>query len=62
MDEYARSYGYEPTDNWILIVHENNETEYYTFEDQKDMWCCRLKDVLRDMLAAEARAAGPPGG
>ena len=62
MDEYVLSYGYVPTGNWILIVHEDDTTEYYTFEDQKDMWCCRLKEVVGATLDAEARAcAGERG-
>jgi hypothetical protein len=41
MDDYARSYGCEPTDNWILIVHRDNTTDFYTFADPGEMWCCR---------------------
>jgi hypothetical protein len=58
MDEYARSYGHEPPDNWILMVHPNNTSEFYTFDDPSNMWCCEERFHIRDELGAEV--AEPP--
>jgi len=56
-DDYARYYGYDPDGNWILIVHVDNSTEFYRFEDPADMWCCKRKYEIGAMLDAEVRAS-----
>ena len=58
MDEYARSYGHEPTDNWILVVHPDDSTAFYVFDDPAQMWCCDERTRLRRELGEEVRAAG----
>ncbi len=53
MDEYARSYGHEPTENWILVVHADDTSEFYAFDDPAVMWCCDRKHAVRSMLGDE---------
>jgi hypothetical protein len=55
MDEYARSYGHEPTERWILIVHADNTSEFYPFDDPTTMWCCDRGPLIRDMLDDEVK-------
>lgn len=55
MDEYALSHGHQPTENWILIVHADNSTEFYTFDDPSSMWCCEYKGILRTQIMDEVR-------
>jgi len=62
MDDYARSYGHEPSRNWILIVHANNTTEFYRFDDPREMWCCAHQAEIKNALAREVRSLdGVPG-
>jgi len=66
MDEYALSYGHQPTENWILIVHTDDSSEFYPFEDPAEMWCCDFKSVVRRQIGEEVRhleaAAGTGNG
>lgn len=59
-DEYARSFGYDPSGSWILIVHADNSTEFYRFDDPSKMWCCGRRDEIGTMLDAEVRALVSP--
>jgi len=53
MDAYARSYGHEPPENWILVVHPDDTTEFYTFDDPTAMWCCDYREVVRGVIRTE---------
>lgn len=53
MDEYARSYGHEPAENWILVVHPDDTSHFYTFDDPMTMWCCERKGAIRGALREE---------
>lgn len=55
MDEYAKSYGHEPTENWILVVHVDNSSEFYSFDDSAGMWCCAEQGNIRSVLSKEIR-------
>lgn len=67
LDDYARSYGHEPTANWILIVHQDNTTDFYTFTDPPAMrpdlttfvqnlsWTPALVECCRAWLAASRK-------
>jgi hypothetical protein len=55
MDEYARSYGHEPTENWILVVHPDDSSDFYPFEDPTQMWCCDRRSDVRQRLGEEVR-------
>jgi hypothetical protein len=57
MDEYARSYGHEPTSNWILVVHPDDSSDFYTFDDPSTMWCCEERTHLRGLLSEEVKAS-----
>ena len=61
MDEYARAYGHEPTDNWILVVHPDDSSEFFTFDDPSDMWCCDARPSIRERLGEEVMAAQARG-
>lgn len=56
-EEYARFYGHDPSGNWILIVHQDDSSEIYRFDGPADMWCCRLRPVIKAMIEAEAASA-----
>lgn len=56
MNLYAESYGHDPAGNWILIVHPDDATEFYRFEEPKAMWCCSCKAEIRHALAEEVAA------
>jgi len=56
MDAYAREYGHEPTDNWILVVHPDDTSDFYVFADASEMWCCDRKGDVREQLRDEASA------
>jgi len=58
MDEYVRSYGHVPADNWILVVHGDNSSEFYTFKDPAEMWCCRQKEAISSMINSEVLLSG----
>jgi hypothetical protein len=58
MDEYARSYGHEPTESWILVVHPDDTSEFHPFPDPSTMWCCVRRGAVRDMIGAEVGRAG----
>ena len=47
MAQYARDHGHEPTDSWILIVHSDETSDYFPFEDASWMWCCALAPLIR---------------
>lgn len=47
MDQYAKERGYEPTASWILVVHTDGSTDYYPFDDPREMWCCTLTPLIR---------------
>jgi len=51
MNLYAESHGHVSVGNWILIVHPDNSTEFYRFDNKKEMWCCSLKAEIRRALA-----------
>ena len=53
MDQYARDQGHEPTDSWILIVHEDGTSDYFPFDEPIGMWCCSLGPLIRRALAGE---------
>jgi hypothetical protein len=55
-EEYARSRGYDPKGSWILIVHADDSTEFYRFDDPSQMWCCQYQQQIGRMLADEVRA------
>lgn len=59
-DNYARSFGYDPAGNWILIVHADNTTEFFRFEEPSEMWCCARREEIGAMLDAEVRAMALP--
>jgi hypothetical protein len=61
MDDYARSYGHEPVGNWILVVHPDNSTEFFTFDDPADMWCCDRRETIRELVLSQMEEAGPDG-
>jgi hypothetical protein len=61
MDEYARSYGHEPVENWILVVHADDSSDFYTFDDPRDMWCCNQRRDVREMLSGEVSASAATG-
>ena len=56
--KYARSYGHDPAGNWILIVHADDSSEIHRFDDPANMWCCRLRPVIRERILAEAALGG----
>jgi hypothetical protein len=55
MDEYARSYGHQPTGNWILVVHPDDSSDFYPFGDPAQMWCCENKGDVRRRLSDEVQ-------
>ena len=57
MNLYAESHGHVSVGNWILIVHPDNSTEFYRFDNKKEMWCCSLKAEIRRALADEMAAS-----
>ena len=57
-EKYARSYGHDPAGNWILIVHADDSSEIHRFDDPADMWCCRLRPIIREMIHAEVALGG----
>jgi hypothetical protein len=63
MDEYARAYGHQPRGPWILIVHADGRSEFFSFDDADEMWCCKRQDSIRAQLESEiaqARVQGRP--
>ncbi len=40
-EAYARHFGHDPSGNWILVVYEDNGSEFFRFDDISTMWCCR---------------------
>jgi hypothetical protein len=55
VDEYARTYGYDPHGHWVLIVHADDSTEFFRFDQPEQMWCCELQSVIGVMIAEEVR-------
>jgi len=58
MDEYARSYGHEPTASWILVVHPDNTSEFFTFDDPTQMWCCGRREAIRELIQQQISGEG----
>jgi hypothetical protein len=63
MDAYARTYGHEPRGAWILILHADGSSEFFSFDDPDEMWCCKRQDEIRGQIDREvsrARLQGRP--
>lgn len=56
MDQYALEYGHQPTANWILIVHPDNSSDFFTFEEPDEMWCCESRGAVRKLIDNELTA------
>jgi hypothetical protein len=59
LEEYVRSYGHEPADNWILIVRPDESSEIHHFDDPADMWCCQRRPAIRESIEAGVALGGP---
>jgi hypothetical protein len=59
-EEYARVYGYEAEGSWILVVHADDTSEFFPFDDPADMWCCDQRGTVLTSLAAETIVSPPP--
>ena len=53
MDQYARDHGHDPTGSWILIVHEDGTSDFFSGANATEAWCCSLAPLIRAALAAE---------
>ena len=42
MDDYSAVLRPRTNRELDLIVHRDGATDFYTFADPKDMWCCRV--------------------
>jgi hypothetical protein len=56
-EHYARHFGHDPEGNWILVVHEDNTSEIFRFENPDEMWCCRKDRDQYYRAAKQARFA-----
>jgi hypothetical protein len=62
MDDYARANGHDPGDMpWIMIIHADGSSEFFRFEDEKDMWCCARHDEITEQLRIEIERARSEG-